>query len=73
MCSGSWPLSTFWTRSGTTWLIASFTLPLMMSESRSARFSPMPTQLNGRRIVYGRPYCSCAPWAKYSDASFWNP
>ena len=27
MCSGSWPLSTFCTRSGTTWLIASLTLP----------------------------------------------
>ena len=27
MCSGSWPLTTFCTRSGTTWLIASFTLP----------------------------------------------
>jgi hypothetical protein len=26
----------------------------------------MPTQLKGRRIVYGRPYCSCAPRAKYS-------
>ena len=47
MCSGSWPLSTFCTRSGTTCDIASLTLPLMMSRSRSARFSPMPTQLNG--------------------------
>ena len=33
----------------------------------------MPTQLNGRRIVYGSLYCSQAPFAKYSDASFWNP
>ena len=30
MWSGSWPLITFCTRSGTTWLIASLTLPLMI-------------------------------------------
>ncbi len=52
---------------------ASFTLPLMTSVSRSARRSPIPTQLNGRRIVYGSPYCSQAPLAKYSEASFWKP
>ena len=52
---------------------ASFTLPLMMSVSRSARRSPMPTQLNGRTIVYGSLYCSQAPLAKYSEASFWKP
>ena len=45
----------------------------MMSVSRSARRSPMPTQLNGRTIVYGSRYCSQAPLAKYSDASFWKP
>src|SRR5205823_13979536 len=33
----------------------------------------MPTQLKGRTIVKGRPYCSCAPRAKYSVASFWKP
>src|SRR4029078_10777250 len=33
----------------------------------------MPTQLNGRRIVYGSSYCSHAPLAQYSDASFWKP
>ena len=33
----------------------------------------MPTQLNGRTIVYGRPYWSKAARAKYSTASFWNP
>ena len=33
----------------------------------------MPTQLNGRTIVYGSWYCSHAPFAKYSDASFWKP
>ena len=33
----------------------------------------MPTQLKGRKIVYGSEYCSCAPRAKYSVASFWNP
>ena len=33
----------------------------------------MPTQLNGRTIVYGSPYCSCAARAKYSTASFWKP
>ena len=73
MCSGSWPFSTFCTRSGTTWLIASFTLPLSTSTSPSARASPTPTQLNGRTIVYGSPYWSYAACAKYSTASFWNP
>ena len=58
---------------GTTWLRASFTLPLMTSVSRTARRSPIPTQLNGRRIVYGSLYCSHAPFAKYSEASFWKP
>ena len=33
----------------------------------------MPTQLNGRTIVYGSSYCSHAPLAKYSDASYWKP
>jgi hypothetical protein len=33
----------------------------------------MPTQLNGRTIVYGSLYCSQPPLAKYSDASFWKP
>ncbi len=33
----------------------------------------MPTQLKGRRIVYGSPCCSQAPLAKYSEASFWKP
>ena len=73
MCSGSWPLSTFCTRSGTTWLIASLTLPDRISSSPSARLSPMPTQLNGRTIVYGSWYWSQAARAKYSTASFWNP
>src|SRR5947207_12275270 len=73
MCSGSWPLTIFCTRSGTTWLIASFTLPLSTSTSPSARPSPTPTQLNGRTIVYGSLYWSNAAWAKYSTASFWNP
>ena len=45
----------------------------MTSVSRTARRSPIPTQLNGRRIVYGSWYCSQAPCAKYSDASFWKP
>ena len=44
-------LDTFWTRSGTTWVMASFTFPLGMSVSRRARRSPIPTQLNGRTIV----------------------
>src|SRR5215212_8797218 len=73
MWSGSWPLRTLRTRSGTTCDRASFTLPDMMSVSRTARRSPMPTQLNGRTIVYGRRNCSHAPAAKYSDANFWNP
>src|SRR6185436_19400865 len=63
----------FSARSGTTWDRASLMLPLMTSVSRRARRSPMPTQLNGRRIVYGSSYCSHAPLAKYSDASFWKP
>src|SRR5437773_11028640 len=33
----------------------------------------MPTQLKGRTIVNGSPYCSWAPRAKYSVASFWKP
>ena len=45
----------------------------MTSVSRSARRSPIPTQLNGRRIVYGSSYCSQAPFAKNSEASFWKP
>ncbi len=45
----------------------------MMSVSRRARRSPIPTQLNGRTIVYGSWYCSHAPLAKYSEASFWKP
>src|ERR1700712_1569340 len=73
MCSGSWPLTTFCTRSGTTWDIASLTLPDSTSTSVSARCSPTPTQLNGRTIVYGRPYWSQAALAKYSTASFWKP
>ena len=32
----------------------------MISTSPSARLSPMPTQLNGRTIVYGSPYWSQA-------------
>ena len=62
MWSGSWPLRTFCTRSGTTWLMASLTLPDRTSVSPSARRSPIPTQLNGRTIVYGSLYCSHAPW-----------
>src|ERR1051325_7087526 len=73
MCSGSWPLRIFCTRSSTTWLIASFTLPESISTSPTARDSPMPTQLKGRRIVYGTPYWSHAARAKYSTASFWKP
>src|SRR5664279_4268593 len=73
MCSGSWPLNTFWTRSGTTWLMASFTLPESISTSPTARVSPMPTQLKGRRMVYGSLYWSHAARAKYSTASFWKP
>src|SRR3954452_18604755 len=48
-------------------------LPLVISASPTARTSPMPTQLNGRTIVYGRSYWSHAARAKYSTASFWNP
>src|SRR5258708_1842675 len=48
-------------------------LPDITSLSTFARDSPMPMQLNGRTIVNGRPYCSCAPCAKNSVASFWNP
>ena len=33
----------------------------------------MPTQLNGRTIVYGSSYWSQAARAKYSTASFWKP
>ena len=44
-----------------------------MSVSRLARRSPIPTQLNGRTIVYGSWNCSQAPAAKYSAASFWKP
>src|SRR5919106_6562151 len=73
MCRGSWPLTTFCTRSGTTWLMASLTLPLGISVSPSARPSPTPTQLNGRTIVYGSWYWSNAARAKYSTASFWKP
>ena len=54
-------------------VMASFTLPDMTSVSRSARRSPIPTQLKGRTMVYGSWYCSQAPFAKYSDASFWKP
>jgi hypothetical protein len=49
------------------------TLPLGIVLPPRARVSPIPTQLNGRQIVYGSPYCSLAPRAKYSHASFWNP
>jgi len=45
-------------------------LPDVTSTSVSARRSPTPAQLNGRTIVNGSPYCSCAPLAKYSQASF---
>ena len=34
---------------------------------------PWIRTLNGRTIVYGSSYCSQAPLAKYSDASFWKP
>src|SRR5699024_5092455 len=67
------PFRIFCTRSGTTWLIASFTLPLSTSTSLCARASPIPTQLNGRTIVYGNSYWSHAARAKYSTASFWKP
>src|SRR6476646_2692329 len=73
MWSGSWPLRTLRTRSGTTCDSASLTLPDMTSVSLRARRSPIPTQLNGRTIVYGSWYCSQAPFAKYSEASFWKP
>src|SRR4051794_18144084 len=73
MCSGSCPLRTFCTRSGTTWLRASSTLPLLIVTSERARASPIPTQLNGRTIVNGSRYCSDTALAKYSTASFWNP
>ncbi len=53
--------------------MASFTLPLGTSTSPRARPSPMPTQLNGRTIVYGSRYWSHAARAKYSTASFWKP
>ena len=59
--------------SGTTWLMANCTLPLSTSCSPRARLSPMPTQLNGRTMVYGKPYCWWAAMAKYSTANFWNP
>src|SRR6195952_4387003 len=73
MCSGSCRFRIFWTRSGTTWLIASLMLPESISTSPSARLSPIPTQLKGRTIVYGRRYWSQAARAKYSTASFWKP
>src|SRR5580700_854463 len=73
MWSGSCPFMTFCTRSGTTWLMARLTLPERMSTSCSALRSPMPTQLNGRKMVKGRPYWEWAARAKYSTASFWNP
>jgi hypothetical protein len=38
-------------------------LPVSIWLLTLARFSPMPTQLNGRAIVKGRPYGSCAPRA----------
>ena len=53
--------------------LAAGLVALMISRSLLARFSPMPTQLNGRTMVYGSLYCSNAPFAKYSDASFWKP
>ena len=53
--------------------MASLTLPDETSTSPSARPSPMPTQLNGRTIVYGSWYWSQAALAKYSTASFWKP
>ncbi len=53
--------------------MASRTLPDRISSSPSARLSPIPTQLNGRAIVYGSWYWSQAAWAKYSMASFWKP
>jgi hypothetical protein len=48
-------------------------LPSVTLRSRIARRSPIPTQLNGRTIVYGSSCCSHAPAAKYSEASFWKP
>ena len=51
VCTSSRGVSVDATRSGTTWLSASFTLPDRTSRSERARRSPMPTQLNGRAIV----------------------
>src|SRR5262245_38484571 len=73
MCSGSCPLTIFWTRSGTTCDMASFTLPDSTSASPSARPSPTPTQLNGRTIVYGDWYWSQETRPQYSTASFLKP
>src|SRR5450755_4056286 len=53
--------------------MAKRTFPLRISTSPSARRSPIPTQLKGRRIVKGSWYWSNAARAKYSTASFWNP
>src|SRR5579884_3839217 len=53
--------------------MAKATLPLVIVLPPTARLSPTPTQLKGRTIVYGNLYCSHAPRAKYSVASFWKP
>jgi hypothetical protein len=53
--------------------MASWMFPDVISVSPRARASPMPTQLNGRTMVYGSWYCSQAARAKYSTASFWKP
>ncbi len=71
MCSGSLSAHDLLLRKVRVRLpIASLMLPLGMSLSPSARRSPIPTQLNGRQIVNGSLYCSQAPFAKYSHASF---
>ena len=73
MCSGSWPFSTFWTRSGTTWLIASFTLPdehLDLAEGAHLADADAVERPHDR---VRQPYWSHAARAKYSTASFWKP
>ena len=61
------------TKSGTTWDKVNLMLPEVISWFPMASSSPTPIQLNGLIIVYGNPYCSKAPLAKYSQDNFWNP
>jgi hypothetical protein len=73
MRSGSCPVSDRRTRSGTTCDRTSARLPGAPATSLTGSYSPAPTQLKGRTMVQGRPYCCPAARAKYSTASIWNP